>query len=53
VTQQLRKVKAVPVFSLLLCVERKDMLVPFDGAAVCNSDTIQWVARDTSKPGTS
>lgn len=51
VIQQLRTVTGSPVFSLMVCLEKGTVDAPFDGASVAGCDVIQWVARDSSKPG--
>ncbi|BDA48954.1 Renalase [Coccomyxa sp. Obi] len=51
VIQQLRTVTGSPVFSLMVCLERSAVNAPFDGSSVAGCDVIQWVARDSSKPG--
>ncbi|EIE18846.1 hypothetical protein COCSUDRAFT_45008 [Coccomyxa subellipsoidea C-169] len=49
--QQMGTVTASPVFSLMVCLDSRAVNAPFDGATVTGSDGIQWVARDSSKPG--
>lgn len=49
--QQMATVTASPVFSLMVCLNKGAVDPPFDGAAVSGCDGIQWIARDSSKPG--
>ena len=49
--QQLRSIKGSPRFSLMVALRQGTITAPFHGASVSHSDTIEWVARDSSKPG--
>ena len=49
--RQLSDIKGSPRFSLMLALSEGAIRAPFDGATVNNSCTIEWIARDTSKPG--
>jgi predicted NAD/FAD-dependent oxidoreductase len=49
--QQMGTVTASPVFSLMVCLNKGAVGPPFDSAAVSGCDSIQWIARDSSKPG--
>lgn len=49
--QRLRRVEKTPVYSLMVALRREELSMPFDGASVANSPAIQWISRDTSKPG--
>lgn len=50
-SQQLRSIKGSPRFSLMVALQEGTITAPFHGASVSHSDTIEWVARDSSKPG--
>ena len=43
--------KAKPLMALMVAFHQPLAAVPFDAVAVMNSDKIQWVARNSSKPG--
>jgi predicted NAD/FAD-dependent oxidoreductase len=47
---QAKSVCMLPCWAVMLAFENKIEL-PFDGATLCNSGPIAWVARDSSKPG--
>ena len=49
--QQLSTIKGSPRFSLMLALPEGAMKAPFDGASITHSDSIEWIARDSSKPG--
>ncbi len=51
IMQQLCNIKSSPRFSLMLALSEGVIQAPFDGASIENSCTIEWIARDTSKPG--
>ncbi len=51
IVQQMSTVTASPVFSLMVCLHSRAVNAPFDGATVTGSYGIQWIARDSSKPG--
>jgi hypothetical protein len=52
VLQRLRSIAKSPVFSLMLALRSDDVAaMPFDAASVSGSAAIQWVSRDSSKPG--
>ena len=51
IMHQLCNMKGSPRFSLMLAVSGDAIKAPFDGASITNSNTIEWIARDTSKPG--
>lgn len=50
-SQQLRGMKGSPRFTLMLALRQNAIDAPFDGASVSNSETFEWIARDSSKPG--
>ena len=51
IVQQLRNVRGSPRFSLMLALSQGAIKAPFDGASIINSSLIEWLARDSSKPG--
>lgn len=52
VVQRLKAVQKTPVFSLMVALRMQDLAaMRYDAASVSNSAAIQWVSRDTSKPG--
>ncbi len=51
IMQQLFNMQGSPRFSLMLALSEGVIRAPFDGASIDNSCTIEWIARDTSKPG--
>ena len=50
-SQHLRSIKGSPRFSLMVALRQGTITAPFHGASVCHSDTVEWIARDCSKPG--
>ncbi|CAL5226136.1 g8955 [Coccomyxa viridis] len=51
IMQQLFNMQGSPRFSLMLALSEGVIRAPFDGASIDNSCTIEWIARDSSKPG--
>ncbi len=49
--QLMRDARASPLMTLMVAFPQRLAAVPFDGAAVTNSPVLEWVARDSSKPG--
>lgn len=49
--QLMRNAQASPVMTLMVAFPQCLAPVPFDGAVVTNSPVLEWVARDSSKPG--
>ena len=49
--QLMRDARASPLMTLMVAFPRRLASVPFDGAVVTNSPVLEWVARDSSKPG--
>ena len=51
IIQQLCDIRGSPRFSLMLALSQGAIKAPFDGASITNSSSIEWIARDSSKPG--
>ncbi|CAK0733136.1 hypothetical protein CVIRNUC_000231 [Coccomyxa viridis] len=49
--ERVRAVKRSPRYSLMLALKQGAIRAPFDGVTVRNSSIIEWISRDTSKPG--
>ena len=49
--ERVRAVKRSPRYSLMLALKDGAIQAPFDGVTVRNSSIIEWISRDTSKPG--
>ena len=49
--ERVRAVKRSPRYSLMLALKEGAIQAPFDGVTVRNSSIIEWISRDTSKPG--
>ena len=49
--ERVRAVKRSPRYSLMLALKEGAIQAPFDGVTVPNSSIIEWISRDTSKPG--
>ena len=49
--ERIRAVKRSPRYSLMLALREGAICAPFDGVTVRNSSIIEWISRDTSKPG--
>eukprot|EP00884_Botryococcus_braunii_P007656 jgi/Botrbrau1/16892/Bobra.150_2s0105.1 len=48
---ELQSVENVPLFSMMAAVPSPLLQVPFDAAAVEGNAALQWISRDSSKPG--
>ena len=52
VVQRLKGIQKTPVFSLMVALRAQDLgTMRYDAASVSNHAAVQWVSRDTSKPG--
>ena len=49
--ERVRAVKRSPRYSLMLALKKEAIRAPFDGVTVRSSSIIEWISRDTSKPG--
>ena len=49
--EHVRAVKRSPRYSLMLALKEGAIQAPFDGVTVRNSSIVEWISRDTSKPG--
>ena len=49
--ERIRAVKRSPRYSLMLALREGAIRAPFDGVTVRNSSIVEWISRDTSKPG--
>ena len=49
--QLMRDARASPLMTLMVAFPRRLAPVPIDGAVVTNSPVLEWIARDSSKPG--
>lgn len=49
--ERIASVGALPQLALMLSYEDRQPLLPFDGASVSGSQTVQWIACNSSKPG--
>ena len=50
-SQRIQTVKRCPRYSLMIAIKRGPIQAPFDGASVANSNVIEWLSNDSSKPG--
>lgn len=51
VLKQLRGTDKIPLFSLMIVLEQPAPGQVLDNLGVLGSDTLQWLSRDTAKPG--
>jgi predicted NAD/FAD-dependent oxidoreductase len=51
ILQLMRDVRPSPLMTLMVAFPRSLDPIPWDGAVVTNSPVLQWVSRDSSKPG--
>ena len=52
-SQRVQAVKRCPRYSLMIAIKKGAVQPPFDGVTVINSNVIEWLSNDSSKPGTS
>ncbi|CAL5227026.1 g9920 [Coccomyxa viridis] len=50
-SQRVQTVKRCPRYSLMIAIKRGVIQAPFDGATIANSEVIEWLSNDSSKPG--
>ena len=50
-SQRVQAVKRSPRYSLMIALKKEAINAPFDGVTVKNSQIIEWISKDSSKPG--
>lgn len=50
-SQRVQAVKRSPRYSLMIALKEEAINAPFDGVTVKNNQVIEWISKDSSKPG--